>query len=220
MHPVVTARLAETMCRSQTTPSKTGSADYKLQQLPVIQLPKLGGEVLKGLSSKGSTWQPRTSTPIEGTHSQPAETESMEVDTPAMQATSRDSSASTVAHSAMQRASTSQARPRSTGLHSHLDPKTKQHAMTRQGVRNIVACVLERRGVSQEDWEQSLRTDYRVDTLHPPEWSVHPPPGMYLSTMEGAPLGEWRDEPTVTTDQLLRRLTQLPRGTSQACSYP
>ena len=41
--PVVTARVAETTCQSQVTPCKTGSADRKLQQLPVIQLPKLEG---------------------------------------------------------------------------------------------------------------------------------------------------------------------------------
>ncbi len=61
--------------------------------------------------------------------------------------------------------------------------------------------------------------DYRVGTLHPPEWSVHKLPGMHLSTMEGAPVDEWHAVPDVTSDELLRQLTHLAKGTSQACSY-
>ncbi len=90
----------------------------------------MGGVELKTNSSKGSTQQPRTSTPSEGVRSRATETESMEVDTPAVQATSKDSSASSVAHSAMQGASASQACPISTGLRFHPGPKTKQHATT------------------------------------------------------------------------------------------
>ncbi len=37
--------------------------------------------------------------------------------------------------------------------------------------------------------------------------------------MEGAPVGEWRTERDVTLDELLRRLTQLAKVISQACSY-
>ena len=85
--PVVTTRVAETKC------SQTSTADLKLRQRPVIQLPKMGEEKLKSISSKGSTRQPRTSTPTESVHSRPPETESMEVDTPAVQATSKESSA-------------------------------------------------------------------------------------------------------------------------------
>ncbi len=55
--------------------------------------------------------------------------------------------------------------------------------------------------MSREDWEQSLRTDYWVDPLYPPEWTVRKPPGRHLSTMEGAPVGEWRAEPDVTLDE-------------------
>ncbi len=82
----------------------------------------------------------------------------------------------------------------------------------------MVVGILGRQGVSQEDWEQSLRTGYRVYPLLPREWSVCPPPGTHLSTMEGVPVREWRPEPNVTSDELLRRLTQLEKGTSQACS--
>ncbi len=94
--------------------------------------------------------------------------------------------------------------------------------MTPQGVRNMVVRnmgVLESRGMSQEDWEQSLRTDYRVEPLPPPTWVVYKPPGQHLATMEGALVDEWYAEPDVTLDQLLRQLTRLAKGTSQACSY-
>ncbi len=110
----------------------------------------------------------------------------MEVDTPAVPATSRDSSASTVAHPAMQGASASKAHPKSAGPRSRQGSKTKQRATSQQGIRDMVAGVLEGQGVSWEDWEQSLRTNYRVDPLPPPEWSVSVPPDQHLSTLEGA----------------------------------
>ncbi len=37
--------------------------------------------------------------------------------------------------------------------------------------------------------------------------------------MEGVSTDEWCAEPNVMPDQLLRQLTQLAKGTSQACSY-
>ncbi len=157
--PVMTARVAETTCRSQATSSETVTADCKLQQQPVIQLPKLGGEKLNSIFSKGSTRQPRTSTPVESAHLRPPENESMEVDTPAVQAASQNSSASVATRSATQGASASQTHPKLTGSCSRPNLKTKQHTKTPQGVRNIVAGVLESRDVSQEDWEQSLWTD-------------------------------------------------------------
>ncbi len=61
--------------------SETIAANQKLQQQPVIHLPKLGGEKLKSISSMGSARQPRTSTPVESVSLRPPETESMEVDT-------------------------------------------------------------------------------------------------------------------------------------------
>ncbi len=73
--------------------------------------------------------------------------------------------------------------------------------------------------MSQEDWEQSLRTDYQVDPLPPPEWSVPKPPSMHLSSMEDDPVDKWRPAPQVTPDELLQQLTQFAQGTSQACSY-
>ncbi len=73
--------------------------------------------------------------------------------------------------------------------------------------------------MNQEDWEQSLRTDYQVGPLPPPEWSVSMPSGRHLSTMEGALVAEWHPAPSVTPDELLRQLTRLAQGTSPACSY-
>ncbi len=108
-HPVVTARVAETTCRSQATSSQTGTADLNSRQRPVTQLPKMGKEKLKSISSQCSARQPQTSTPMESVRSQPAETESMEVDTPVVHATSKDSSASVVASSATQGVGASQA---------------------------------------------------------------------------------------------------------------
>ncbi len=68
------------------------------------------------------------------------------------------------------------------------------------------------------EWEQSLRTDYRVDPLLPPEWSVSVPPGRHFSTLEGAPVEQWRSQPEVTPNELLRQLIRLTQGTHQGCS--
>ncbi len=120
---------------------------------------------------------------------------SMEVDTPAVQATSRVSSASTVAHPATQIGSAIQPPSKSAGPRSRQGQKAKQHATSQQGICNIVAGVLEGQGVSQEDWGQSPRTYYQVDSLLPPEWSVSMPPGRHLSTLEGASLEQWCPSP-------------------------
>ncbi len=61
--------------------------------------------------------------------------------------------------------------------------------------------------------------DYRVEPLRPPTWVVYPPPCQNLATLKGVPVDEWRAEPDITADQLLRQLTTLAEGTSQACSY-
>ncbi len=82
--PIVTAKVAEAACGSHAASSKTETADLQLQQHPVIQLPKMEEEELKGVSSRGSTRQPKTSTPKEGFRSRAAEAESMEVDTHAV----------------------------------------------------------------------------------------------------------------------------------------
>ena len=37
--------------------------------------------------------------------------------------------------------------------------------------------------------------------------------------LEGVSVDEWQAEPDLTPDELLRRLTVVARGTSQACSY-
>ncbi len=83
----------------------------------------------------------------------------------------------------------------------------------------MVANVLEHQGVEQEDWEQSQGTNYRVEPLRPPPWVIRPPPGQHLATLEGIPVDEWPAEPDITPEELLRRLTAVARGTSQACSY-
>ena len=41
-HPVVTARAAETTCRSQASYTQTASADKKLKQKPVVDLSRMG----------------------------------------------------------------------------------------------------------------------------------------------------------------------------------
>ncbi len=52
--PVVAARAAETTCRSQASSTQTASADKKLKQKPVVDLPRMGEEELKSISSKCS----------------------------------------------------------------------------------------------------------------------------------------------------------------------
>ncbi len=133
-----------------------------------------------------------------------------------MQAPPQNSCASAVTPSATQGVNASQTHQWLTGQSPRPDPKTKQRVTTPQGVHNIVAGILESRGMSQVDWDQSLKTDYWVNPLHPLEWSVRKPPGMHLSTMEGASVDKWHAEPNVTADQLLRQLTQLA---NQAFSY-
>ena len=51
-HPVVTARAAETTCRSQASSTQTASADHKLKQMPVLNIPRMRKEEL---NSKGSS---------------------------------------------------------------------------------------------------------------------------------------------------------------------
>ncbi len=136
----------------------------------------------------GSAQQPRTSTPVEGARPRSAEVEHMEVVAPAVQPTSRSSSASPATRRKTQGVRASQARAQSTGLCARPGPKTKQRTTDQQGVCDIVTGVLERQGVSWEDWEQPQRTNYRVEPLHPPTWVVHRPPGRHLATLEGAPM--------------------------------
>ncbi len=133
----------------------------------------MGKEELKRISSMGSARQPRTSTPVEGAHPWSADVEHMEVDTPAVQATSRSSSASVATHPKAKGASTSQARAQSTGPCTLPGLKTKQCATDQQGIHNIVTGVLEHQGVSQEHWEQPQWTNYQVEPLRPSTWVVH-----------------------------------------------
>ncbi len=78
--PTMTARAAEITCKSQASSTQTALADKKLKQRPVVDLPRMGEEELKGISSKGSSQRPRTSTPVERAPPQVAESEPMDVD--------------------------------------------------------------------------------------------------------------------------------------------
>ena len=176
-------------------------------------------EELKSISSRGGTRQPRSSTPNGGVSSKAVEVESMEVDTrmrrplpgtlvPARWPTLQHREG--VVHSAPSK---------SAGPHSRQGQKTKQCTVSQQGVRDMVAGVLEGQGMSREDWERSLGTDFRMAPLLPPEWTVSAPPGRHLSMVEGALVDQWRPQHEVTPDELLRQLTRLAHGTHQGCSY-
>ncbi len=80
---------------------------------------------------------------------------------------------------------------------------------------------MERHGINQEDWEQTgvLGAGLLGGPFKPPTWVVHPPPGQHLATLEGVSVDEWQAELDITPDELLRQLTVVARGTSQACSY-
>ncbi len=78
---------------------------------------------------------------------------------------------------------------------------------------------MERQGVEQEDWEQYQGTNYRVEPLRPPTWVIRPPPGQHLATLEGILVDEWSAEPNITPEELLRRLIEVARGTSQVCRH-
>ncbi len=152
--PVVTARAAETTCRSQASSSQTASTDRKLQQRPVVDLSRLGEEELKGISSKGSTQRPRTGASTERARPQVTGIEPMEVDTAAVPSTSRGSSASAAVRPKEKGTGVSQTHTRPTGPCQRVDQKAKQRATDQHGVRAMVANVLERQGVEPEDWEQ------------------------------------------------------------------
>ncbi len=215
--PTMTARAAETTCKSQASSTAMASADQKLKQRPVVDLSRM--EMPVGSSSKGSSQRPRTSTPVERAPPQVTETVPMEVDSQGMPSTSHGSSASAAVCPKENRASASHAQVQSTGQRKCADQKAKQCATDQQGIRAMVANVLERQGVERENWEQPQGTDYRVDPLRPPTWVIRPPPGQHLATLEGVPEDEWQAEPDITQEELLRRLTVLVRGTSQACSH-
>ncbi len=183
--PVVTARAAETTCRSQASSSQAAPADRKLQQKPVVDMSRMGEAELKGISSKGSSQRPRTGTSVERARPQVTGSEPMEVDTTEVPSTSRGSSAGAAVRPKEKRTGALHAHAWLTGLHQRADQKAKQRATDQQGVRDIVMNVLECQGIGQEDWEQSQGTDYRVEPLRPPTWVVYLPPGQHLSPLKG-----------------------------------
>ncbi len=113
----------------------------------------------------------------------------MEVDATEVPSTSHGSSAGTAVHPKVKGANASHTQAQSTGQCQRTNQKTKQCATDQQGVRAMVANVLEHQGVKQEDWKQSQGPDYRVEPLRPPTWVVYPPPGQHL------PVDEWPAEP-------------------------
>ncbi len=143
----------------------------------------------------------------------------MGVDTAEVPSTSQGSGAGATVCPNEKGASASHTQAQPAGQCKCIDQKAKQRATDQQGVRAMVANVLERQGIEQENWEQSQGTDYRVEPLRPPTWVVYPPPGQHLATLEGVPVDEWPAEPDITPDELLRRLTVMAQGTSQGCSY-
>ncbi len=179
----------------------------------------MGEEELQSISSRGSAQRPRTSSPVERAPPWVTETVPMEVDSQGIPSTSQGCSAGAAVRPKEKRASALHAQAQSAGQRKRADQKAKPRATDQQGVRDMVANVLERQGIEREDWERSLRTDYRVDPLRPPAWVVHPPLGQHLATLEGIPEDEWQAEPDITPEELLRRLTVMARGTSQACSH-
>ncbi len=215
----MTARAAETTCKSQASSTQTAPADKKLKQKPVVDLSRMGEEELKSISSRGSSQRPRTSTAVERAPPQVAESEPMEVDTQGVPSTSQGSSASTAVCPKEKGASASHAQAQPTSQRKRADQKARQCAPDQQGVHAMVANVHERQGIEQEDWEQSQGMDYRVEPLRPPTWVIGPPPGQHLATLEGVPVDEWPAESDITPEELLRRLIAVARGTSQACSY-
>ncbi len=200
--PTMTARAAETTCKSQASSTSTAPADHKLKQRPVVDLSRM--EMPISSSSKGSSERPRTSTPVERAPPQVAETVPMEVDSQGVPSTSQGSSAGAAVRPKENRASASHAQAQSTGQRKRADQKAKQRTTDQQGIHAIFANVLERQGVEQEDWERPQRTDYRVVPLRPPTWVIHPPPGQHLATLEGVPEDEWQAEPDITPEELLR----------------
>ncbi len=151
--PTLTARAAETTCMSQASTTSTAPADKKLKRRPVVDLSRMGEEELKGISSKGSSQRPRTSTPVERAPPQATGSEPMEMDTQEVPSTSQGSSASAAVHPKEKRVSASHAQAQSTGQRKRADQKAKQRATDQQGVCAIVANVLERQRVEREDWE-------------------------------------------------------------------
>ena len=150
---------------------------------------------------------------------QAVETVPMEVDSQGMPSASQGSSARVAVRPKEYGTNALRTHLQSAAQRKRADQKAKQRATDQQGVHAIVANVLECQGVEPEDWERSQRTDYRVDPLRPPTWVIRSPPGRHLATLEGVAEDEWQAEPDITPEELLRRLTVMARGTSQACSH-
>ncbi len=87
----------------------------------------------------------------------------MDVDSQETPSTSQGHGAGAVVRPKEHRASTSHAQTQPSGQRKRTDQKAKHRATDQQGVRAMVAGMLERHGVEPEDWENSQRVDYRVD---------------------------------------------------------
>ncbi len=84
----------------------------------------------------------------------------MDVDSPEAPSTSQGSGVGAAVRPKENRASASHAPTQS--------PGQCKRATDQQGIRAIVANVLECQGIEPEDWERSQVTNYRVDPLRPP----------------------------------------------------
>ncbi len=158
----------------------------------------MGEEELKSISSKGSSQRPRASTPVERACPPVSESEPMDVDNTEVPSTSHGSGAGAAVRPKDKGTGASHAQTRPTGPCQRADQKVKQCATDQQGVRAMVADVLERQGVEREDWEESQGTDYRVEPLKPPTWVIYPPPGQHLATLQGMSVDELLAEPDIT----------------------
>ena len=124
----MTARAAETTCKSQASSTQTASANKKLKQRPVVDLSRMGEEELKGIFSKGSSQRPRTSTPAERARPQVTESEPIDMDAAEVLSTSHGSGAGTAVRPKVKGASASHAQAQPTSQRKRVDQKTEQHA--------------------------------------------------------------------------------------------
>ncbi len=200
----MTARAAETTYKSQASSTQTAPADKKLKQKPIVDLPRMGEEELKSISSKDSSQRPRDNTSVERACPPVTGSEPMNVDDTEVPSTSRGTGAGAAVHPKDKGTGASHAQAQPTGLRQREGQKAKQRATDQQGIHAMVVDVLEHQGVEREDWEQSQGPDYQVEPLKPPTWVIYPSPGQHLATLQGVSMDEWLAEPNITPDELLR----------------
>ncbi len=155
--PTLTARAAGMTSKSQASSTVTAPADQKLKQRPVVDLPRM--EMPSSSPFQGGSQRSRTNTPTERAPPQIAATVPMDVDSQEVPSTSQGSGAGAAVRPKENRVSASHAQAQSSGQRKRADQKAKRRATDQQGVRAMVAGVLERQGVEPEDWERSQGTN-------------------------------------------------------------